>query len=153
MVFARSNERSDLPRTTTFAPMDRRTLAWASAILLVAVALGAFGAHGLKSRVAPEAVAQWHTAVEYQFYHGLALFGLALLGVRLPAPRLRLIRGLFLAGIFLFSGSIYLLATRDVFGTQGLTPVVGPVTPLGGLCFIAGWAVLFITALRMADDR
>lgn len=133
--------------------MDRKTLAWAAAVLCVAVAFGAFGAHGLKSRVGPEAVAQWQTGVQYQFYHGLGLFGLALLGGRLPAQRSRLIRALLLAGIFLFSGSIYLLATRDILGTQGLTMVLGPITPLGGLCFIAAWVVLFMTALRTTDER
>lgn len=126
---------------------------WAAALLLVAVALGAFGAHGLKDYVTPEAVAQWQTGVQYQFYHGLGLLGLAWLGPRLPAPKVRLIRGLLLAGVLLFSGSIYLLATREVFGTQWFTSVLGPLTPLGGLCFIAAWAVLFITAWFMADDR
>lgn len=121
--------------------------------MLIAVGLGAFGAHGLKARVGPEALAQWKTAVEYQFYHGLGLMLLAALSGHLPAKRVTAIRTLFLVGIFLFSGSIYLLATREVFGTHGLTPFIGPVTPLGGLLFMAGWAVLFITALRTADDR
>lgn len=122
-------------------------------MLFIAVALGAFGAHGLKSQVGPEAVAQWQTGVQYQFYHGFGLVLLAALGGRLPQKRIRLIGNLFVAGILLFSGSIYLLATRDILGTQGLTPVLGPITPLGGLCFLAGWAVLFITAWRRADDR
>lgn len=133
--------------------MDKRSLSWGSAVLLIAVALGAFGAHGLKARVGPEALAQWKTAVEYQFYHGLGLILLAALAGHLPVKRVKVIRILFLLGILLFSGSIYLLATREVFGMQGLTPFIGPITPLGGLLFMAGWAVLFITAWRTADDR
>lgn len=133
--------------------MDKRSLTWGSAVLLIAVALGAFGAHGLKARVVPEALAQWKTAVEYQVYHGLGLVLLAALAGRLPSKRVRMISTFFMVGILLFSGSIYLLATREVFGTQGLTPVLGPVTPVGGLMFMAGWAVLFITAWRAADDR
>lgn len=122
-------------------------------VLLIAVALGAFGVHGLKARVGPEALAQWKTGVEYQFYHGLGLVLLAALSARTPLPRVALIRNLFMVGILLFSGSIYLLATRNVLGTQGLTFLLGPLTPLGGLCFLAGWAVLFITTWRMADER
>ncbi len=133
--------------------MEKRSLILGSLSLFLAVAFGAFGAHGLKSQVGPEAVAQWKTGVEYQFYHGLGLLLLAALGGRLPHKKLRLISTLFLGGIVLFSGSIYLLATREVFGTQGLTPILGPITPIGGLLFMAGWAVLFITALRTADER
>jgi len=133
--------------------MDKRSLVAGSLTLFIAVALGAFGAHGLKSQVGPGAVAQWHTGVEYQFYHGLGLVLVALLAARLSAGRIVLIRRLFLAGIALFSGSIYLLATRDILGTHALTKVLGPLTPLGGLCFLAGWAVLFITAWRMPVDR
>ncbi|MBX2972944.1 MAG: DUF423 domain-containing protein [Flavobacteriales bacterium] len=133
--------------------MNDRSLTLGALMLFIAVALGAFGAHGLKSQVGPEAVAQWQTGVQYQFYHGFGLVLLAALGGRLPQKRIRLIGNLFVAGILLFSGSIYLLATRDILGTQGLTPVLGPITPLGGLCFLAGWAVLFITAWRRADDR
>ena len=133
--------------------MEKRSLILGSLSLFFAVAFGAFGAHGLKSQVGPEAVAQWKTGVEYQFYHGLGLLLLAALGGRLPLKKLRLISTFFLGGIVLFSGSIYLLATREVFGTQGLTPILGPITPMGGLLFMAGWGVLFITALRTADER
>ncbi len=133
--------------------MDKRSLTAGSLALFIAVALGAFGAHGLKSQVGPAAVAQWHTGVEYQFYHGLGLILLALLGGRLAAGPIALIRRFFLAGIVLFSGSIYLLATKDILGTHALTKVLGPVTPLGGLCFLAGWAALFITAWRLPVDR
>lgn len=133
--------------------MDRKSVMVGSLLLFFAVALGAFGAHGLRDKVEPEALTQWKTAVEYQFYHGLAILLLAALPFGSETGRLRTIRALFVAGILLFSGSIYLLAIRDVLGIQWLTPVLGPITPLGGLFFMAGWAMLFITAARKGDDR
>lgn len=133
--------------------MDKRALLLGSLVLFLAVAFGAFGAHGLKTYVEPEALAQWKTAVEYQFYHGLGLLLLAGMAGSLPAASVRVVRLSFTFGILLFCGSIYLLATRDVTGLQGLAPVLGPLTPLGGLCFMVGWATLFITAWRRADDR
>ncbi len=128
--------------------MDRTSLAWASFILLLAVAFGAFGAHGLKARIDVNALSQWNTAVQYQFYHGLAIFGLALLADRITPKRSRLARSVFLLGIALFCGSLYLLSTRSITGLHGITPILGPITPLGGLFFIGGWLLLFITALR-----
>lgn len=133
--------------------MDKRALLLGSGVLFLAVALGAFGAHGLKTHVDQEGLAQWRTAVEYQFYHGLGLLLLAGMASRLPALSVRLVRLSFTFGILLFCGSIYLLATRDVTGLQGLVPVLGPITPLGGLCFMVGWAALFITAWRRAEER
>ena len=128
--------------------MNKRTLALATGILLIAVAMGAFGAHGLKSRVPVEALSNWKTAVEYQFYHGLALLWLAAMHDRLPGRTVSLVRLLFAGGILLFSGSLYLLATRDILGIEDLTSMIGPVTPLGGLLFLAGWVVLLVAALR-----
>ncbi|MGV3636880.1 MAG: DUF423 domain-containing protein [Flavobacteriales bacterium] len=133
--------------------MDKRALMVGSVFLFLAVALGAFGAHGLKAHVTPEGLAQWRTAVEYQFYHGLGLLLLAGMATRLPARSVRLIVIAFTLGMVLFCGSIYLLATRDVTGLQGLAPVLGPLTPLGGLCFMLGWAALFITAWRRKEER
>jgi len=133
--------------------MDKRSLAWGAGILFVAVACGAFGAHALKAALSPEAMAQWKTAVEYQFYHGLGLMLLAALAGHLPAGKVNAVRMLFIGGVLLFCGSIYLLSTRELLGTEGLTPVLGPVTPLGGLLFLAGWMVLFLTALRRTDGR
>ena len=120
-------------------------------ILMLAVAFGAFGAHGLKARIDANALSQWNTAVQYQFYHGLALFGLALLSDRIPVKRSRLARLFFLLGITFFCGSLYVLSTRSITGLHGITPILGPITPIGGLFFIGGWLLLFITALRNAD--
>lgn len=121
--------------------------------MAVAVAFGAFGAHGLKAVLEPEALTQWHTGVQYQFLHALGLLALAAMGDRLPARTMRMTTALFLLGILLFSGSLYLLSTRELLSSHGLTSVLGPLTPLGGLCFIAGWVSLLITALRMGAKR
>ncbi|MBS1570022.1 MAG: DUF423 domain-containing protein [Bacteroidetes bacterium] len=125
-----------------------RTLPWAAAILLLAVALGAFGAHGIRDVVDAQAYHNWTTAAQYQFYHGLALLFLAVVGRNLEARLVGFVRILFLLGILCFCGSLYLLAARDLLGIQGLTRVLGPITPLGGLLFIAGWGTLLAASLR-----
>ena len=129
---------------------NERTLAWASGILLLAVALGAFGAHGIQDRVDTQAYHNWSTAAQYQFYHGLALLGLAALNGRLASRLVSFVRILFLLGILCFCGSLYLLAARELLGIQGLVRVLGPITPLGGLMFIAGWAVILVGSFRKA---
>jgi uncharacterized membrane protein YgdD (TMEM256/DUF423 family) len=125
-----------------------RTLPWAAAILLLAVALGAFGAHGIRDLVDARAYHNWTTAAQYQFYHGLALLFLSVVGRNLEARMVGFVRILFLLGMLCFCGSLYLLAARDLLGLQGLTRVLGPITPLGGLLFIAGWGTLLVASLR-----
>lgn len=125
-------------------------MAWAAGALLVAVAFGAFGAHGLKARLTPEALGQWNTSVQYQFYHGLGLLFVAVASASLPTGAARWAANLFKLGFLFFCGSLYLLSTRELTGLHGLTPVLGPITPLGGLMFMGGWIVLLITALRSA---
>jgi uncharacterized membrane protein YgdD (TMEM256/DUF423 family) len=107
----------------------------------VAVAAGAFGAHGLRARLTPELLAVWETAARYQMYHALALLLVALAAARWPqgswgAPAL-----LFCAGIVLFSGSLYALALSGVRW-------LGAVTPLGGVCWLAAWVVLAAAGSR-----
>jgi uncharacterized membrane protein YgdD (TMEM256/DUF423 family) len=128
--------------------MKDRTLAWACGVLLLAVALGAFGAHGIQGRVDAQAYHNWSTASQYQFYHGLALLGLAAFQARFAPRTVGFVRTLFLLGMLCFCGSLYLLATREMLGTQALTRILGPITPLGGLMFMGGWAVLLVAALR-----
>lgn len=107
----------------------------------LAVAAGAFGAHALKTRLSAELLAVFETAARYQLYHALALLAVAALLPRWPAPPLRAAGWLFLIGTVLFSGSLYLLALT---GTRWL----GAITPLGGLCFIAGWLSLALGVWR-----
>jgi uncharacterized membrane protein YgdD (TMEM256/DUF423 family) len=110
------------------------------------VALGAFGAHGLRSTLAnaPDGVRRlevWETAAHYQLVHALALGFVAHLCTRLPAQLPSIAGYLFQAGILLFSGSLYALSLSGV-------KVLGAVTPLGGLCFLAGWAVIVYSAAK-----
>ena len=109
----------------------------AATLCFLAVALGAFGAHSLKSTLETNGMLDvWNKAVLYHFIHAIALFVLALYGTAN--------RGawwLLFAGIFLFSGSLYLMALTDVRW-------LGAFTPLGGLCFLAGWAWLVIAPLK-----
>ena len=109
----------------------------AAALCFLAVALGAFGAHSLKSMLeAHDMLDAWNKAVLYHFIHAIALFVLALYG-----PANRGAWWLLFAGILLFSGSLYLMALTDIRW-------LGAVTPLGGLCFLAGWAWLVIAPLK-----
>lgn len=118
---------------------DRRWAAAGAALAFLAVAFGAFGAHGLRARVTPDMLAVWTTAVDYQMYHALAL--LLLGGIVLP-PRLATAAGaLFLAGIAVFSGSLYMLVLTD-------QRWLGAVTPIGGTCFLVGWVCVAAGALK-----
>lgn len=100
----------------------------------LAVVAGAFGAHALRARLAPEQVASWMTASQYQLLHSVALLALALFAAQ-SGRSIRWPASLFLAGMLLFSGSIYLLVLAH-------WRWLGPVTPLGGMLLIAGWLSL-----------
>lgn len=122
--------------------MSQFFLAAGAASGFLAVALGAFGAHALKSRLSADMVSVYETAVQYHFYHTLALLAVALLlanGVQ--QSLLKASAALFLVGLVLFSGSLYALALGGV-------KILGAITPLGGLCLLAAWACLFIAALK-----
>ena len=117
-------------------------LATGGAAALLAVALGAFGAHALKNRVPPEMLAVWRTGVEYHAFHALGLLAVGLVAQHLPnSGLLRWSGWLMLAGIVLFSGSLYLLALS---GPGWL----GAVTPVGGLAFLAAWALFVAAAFK-----
>ena len=124
------------------AASARWMLALASLIAALAVVFGAFGAHALKQRLAPDALAIWQTAVQYHMWHALGLVAVGLI-VQHDAPSgwLRASGLLFLGGIVLFSGSLYALALGAPRG-------LGMVTPFGGLALIAAWLCLGIWALR-----
>jgi uncharacterized membrane protein YgdD (TMEM256/DUF423 family) len=101
----------------------------------VAVALGAFAAHGLRQRLSPEMLAVFETGARYQMYHALALLAAGLAHARWPTPAITLAGWLFLLGTLVFSGSLYALTLT---GHRWL----GAITPLGGVAFLAGWAAL-----------
>ena len=123
--------------------MDRTFLLLAAVLGFIGVALGAFGAHGLRGRLTPEMLAVFETGVRYQMYHVFALLIVSSAIGHLGAARFLTIAGWsFFAGILLFSGSLYALALSS-------TPALGAITPLGGVAFLIGWACLaFFAAAR-----
>ena len=123
--------------------MQRTFLAIGALMGLLAVAGGAFAAHALEARLAPERLAIFETAARYQMYHALALLAVALASNALSDATglLHAAGWAFVAGTFVFCGSLYLLALG---GPRWL----GAITPLGGLAFLAGWALLGAAALR-----
>ena len=109
----------------------------------IGVIVGAFGAHFLKERIDITHIATLNTGVLYLFIHTLGIMGVSLLGKRDPDSRLlKSVVVLFLTGAGLFSGSLFLIATQDL--TAFPVRYIGFITPLGGLCFIAGWVSLMI---------
>ena len=111
------------------------------------VALGAFGAHGLKKLVPPETVSSYQTGVQYQMYHAFALLIIGILSEKLSRSLINWSGAFFVLGIVLFSGSLYLLASLKAMNKVGVSGI-GIITPIGGLCFLAGWAFLLIAILR-----
>jgi uncharacterized membrane protein YgdD (TMEM256/DUF423 family) len=126
--------------------MNKQIIITASILGMLAVVSGAFAAHGLQTRITPRQLEVWHTAVQYQFYHVFALLFLSTF-TRFKNNLIRVTYYLFTFGIILFSGSLYLLSCRDLLG-WGRLSALGPVTPIGGLLFIAGWVSLGLAAFR-----
>lgn len=115
--------------------MDRLLYICAGVAGFLGVALGAFAAHALRARLAPDMLAVFETAVRYQMYHAFAIFAAAWAWGRWPHRSFSIAGWLFAAGILMFCGSLYLLAFT---GARWL----GAITPLGGLAFLAGWLCL-----------
>jgi uncharacterized membrane protein YgdD (TMEM256/DUF423 family) len=129
-----------------YISMNKQIIITASVLGLLAVIAGAFAAHGLTQYLSPKQLEIWHTAVQYQFYHVFALLFLSVVAAQ--GDRLnKASYYLFTFGILFFSGSLYLLACRDVLGWNWLK-IIWPVTPLGGLLFIAGWATMALAAFK-----
>jgi uncharacterized membrane protein YgdD (TMEM256/DUF423 family) len=111
-------------------------VAYGGVLAFLAVALGAFGTHGLRDRLSPEMLAVWYTGAEYQMAHALAMILAGLAYRQMPQKQIAWAGGLFGVGVLIFSGSLYALALSGV-------RVLGAITPLGGLCFLVGW-LLFV---------
>jgi uncharacterized membrane protein YgdD (TMEM256/DUF423 family) len=109
-----------------------RFVGFGAASMFIAVAAGAFGAHGLKHLLSADMLAIYHTAVEYQMYHSLGLILIGLLQTNNDNTAIRRSGWLMLTGIIIFSGSLYLLSTSGILW-------LGAITPIGGLCFLAAW--------------
>ena len=127
--------------------MHKSFLVLASVSGAVSVALGAFGAHGLKKILPAESILTFETGVRYQFYHSFALLAVALLFNKLPGKLLLWSGYFFVTGIVLFCGSLYALAFIQDTQSVGLRKL-GIVTPFGGLFFIAGWLLLALAAWK-----
>ena len=122
--------------------MERTFFVLAALLGALSVALGAFGAHALESRISADLIQTFETAVRYQFFHVFALFAVVMAISRWPQSSLAPIAGwLFIAGIVIFSGSLYLLVATGI-------RTLGAITPLGGVAFIAGWICLALVAWR-----
>ncbi|MDZ7877262.1 MAG: DUF423 domain-containing protein [Saprospiraceae bacterium] len=107
----------------------------------LAVALGAFGAHGLKTRVSPLQIETFKTGVQYHFYHAFAIALAAIVSQFTDSVYVRQAMRLFLIGIVCFSGSLYGLIFVELTSTEGLR-WLGAITPIGGVLFMAGWGQL-----------
>ncbi len=108
----------------------------------LAVIFGAFGAHALKAKLAPDQLAVFQTGVQYQFYHSFALLLTGVIFSTFPVKQVKLAGTFFIIGILLFSGSLYAMSLLSISGIS-LGPV-GIITPIGGLMFILGWVFLFL---------
>jgi uncharacterized membrane protein YgdD (TMEM256/DUF423 family) len=115
--------------------MDRFFFLSGVVAALIGVALGAFGAHSLRTKLSPEMLAIFEVGVRYQMYHAFGLIAVAWAMVRWPEANLNGAGWAFIVGIVIFSGSLYLLSTTDARW-------LGAITPTGGLAFLLGWAIL-----------
>jgi uncharacterized membrane protein YgdD (TMEM256/DUF423 family) len=121
--------------------MDRTFLLIGAVLGFLGVSFGAFGAHVLKSRLSPEMLAVFETGIRYHMYHAFAVLIVAAAIGQTGSSRLLVLAGwFFVTGILLFSGSLYALALSGI-------GILGAVTPVGGLCFLIGWACLAFCAV------
>ena len=121
--------------------MERLFFALGALTAFLGVALGAFGAHALKTRLSEEMLNIFEVGVRYQMYHALALLAVAWACVKWPGTLTTASGWLFVAGVVIFSGSLYILSLTGIRW-------LGAITPLGGLAFLAGWICLALAALR-----
>lgn len=132
-------------REPAFSFSSHRGFVVGAVVTGLAVALGAFGAHGLKTFTDHDGLAIWETAVRYQAYHGLALLILSLVRQRYSARDFRTIGLCFLIGTVIFSGSLYLLVLFEIKG-------FGAITPIGGALFLVGWIIMAISYKRSEES-
>ena len=127
--------------------MPRSILVFCGLSGALAVILGALGAHALESKLTAESLQGFKTGVSYQFYPTLALLLFAVIREKIHKKTLKYAMYFVIAGIICFSGSIYLLATNSLTGFADFR-FLGPVTPVGGVCFIAGWILFAVSFIK-----
>ncbi len=130
--------------------MDKRIISTGAILGMIAIILGAFGAHALKKVLSIEQLSTFETGVRYQMYHALFLLFFGLMK-DIPQKTKKVIYFLVLFGVILFSGSIYLLATNDL--TSFDFKIIGFVTPIGGLLLILGWGVLLMNIMNKKSQN
>ncbi|MFY9150470.1 MAG: DUF423 domain-containing protein [Prolixibacteraceae bacterium] len=116
---------------------NRKILLSGAVFMALGVLLGAFGAHALKTRLSPEMLLVYKTGVEYQFYHALGLLLIGLIGSQIESKWINRSAILIGIGIILFSGSLYVLSLSEI-------KMIGAITPVGGVSFVAGWISLAV---------
>ncbi len=126
--------------------MGKNWIAAGAFLAAVSVMAGALGAHALRGQISENLLDSYRTGVLYHTVHALALVITGILARQFPTRNFAWVGWLFLAGVVLFSGSIYLLSTREMSGLN--LAFLGPVTPVGGLLFMGGWIVLAFKVLR-----
>lgn len=123
--------------------MDRLFLLIGAVSGGISVAAGAFGAHALRDKVEPRLLEVFETAARYQMYHALALLAVGLIASRWPSSLVSSAGWLFVAGTLFFSGSLYAMTFTGI-------RALGAITPIGGVCFIAGWACIALAASKIS---
>ncbi len=126
--------------------MHKPAVAFGALFAGLAVVLGAFGAHALKAKLAPDQLAIFQTGVQYQYYHSFALLITGILYSAYPVKQLKMAALFFITGIALFSGSLYAMALLSM-NSVGIGPI-GIITPIGGLFFIIGWLSILFGILK-----
>ena len=121
--------------------MNRTFVAMGSGLAFFAVALGAFGTHSLRDRLSPASLQIWQTGVQYHLIHAVALVLIGLIAAHSPSKGVKTAGWLIYYGVLIVSGSLYALSLTGI-------KVLGAITPLGGLCFLAGWATLAYSAWK-----
>lgn len=128
---------------TTF---QKRSFVLGIILLIIAIVLGAFGAHKLKENIPADKLIIFEVGVRYQMYHGFGFMILGLISSYLGG-NLKWVSRLMLLGVVFFSGSIYLLATQSIFGID-ISKILGPITPIGGLLLIVSWSILLLKIIQ-----
>ena len=121
-------------------------------IMMIAVTLGAMGAHYFETKISADALSTYETGIRYMIYHALAILAVGFAFEKFNQKKLKIAFVLFVIGILLFSGSVLLLSLKSYLGIESFAAVLGPITPFGGLAFISGW-LFFALALSVPSDK
>ncbi|MBL0104843.1 MAG: DUF423 domain-containing protein [Bacteroidetes bacterium] len=108
------------------------------------VIIGAMAAHQLRDKISPRSMEVFEKGVHFQFFHALALLAVGILAEKYTNSYINYAGWFFLTGVIFFSGSLYILSTMELTGLTSIQKIIGPITPIGGLSFIAGWLFLYL---------